>query len=155
MNKSPVFIIDDDLEELDIAKEVWSELGCEHPLEVFSKIKDLEERLSEKVNPFIIICDVNLQPIDGFALREKLMKDDSVNYKSIPFVFWSTSASESQIRRAYDSGGHGFFLKGKTFAEVKKSIEIILAYWTASETPSSPSPPFHMNGDGRESQQSD
>src|SRR5688500_11965308 len=104
MNKAPVFIIDDDAEELDMAKIVWEELNQDHPLEVFTTPKDLEERLNEKVNPFIIICDVNLKPIDGFALREKLMENDSLNYKSIPFVFWSTAASESQIRRAFDSG---------------------------------------------------
>ena len=135
MKIAPVFILDDDIEELEIAKEVWAELNSEHPLEVFTKAKELEERLSQGVNPFIIICDVSLKPTDGFALREKLMENGSSNYKSIPFVFWSTAASETQIRKAYDSGGHGFFLKGNTFDEIKKSIQLILAYWTASKTP--------------------
>jgi CheY-like chemotaxis protein len=135
MDNTPVFIIDDDLDELEIVKDVWPELGLPLPLEVFSDIEHLLKRIRERVNPFIVISDVNLRPVDGFTLREKLMGEDSLRYKSIPFVFWSTAASENQIRKAYDSGGHGFFLKGKTFAEVKESLGLILAYWTASKTP--------------------
>src|SRR5215213_3491164 len=103
MNTAPVFIIDDDPEELEIASEIWPEVNLEHPLEVFSDPDDLIRRLQEKVNPFIIICDVNLRKMDGFVLRQKLTQQAALSYKSIPFVFWSTTASNDQIKKGYDT----------------------------------------------------
>ena len=147
MNNSPVFIIDDDPEDLEMVKEIWQELSYQNSLEVFSKPQLLIERLREKVNPFIIICDVNLHGINGFTLREKLCEEIALSYKSIPFVFWSTAASNDQIKRAYDIGGHGFFIKGARYSEIKESLNIIMGYWTKSKAPILPSS-LGVNGQG-------
>jgi CheY-like chemotaxis protein len=138
MNVAPVFIIDDDKEELEMATEIWKKLKFTHPLEVFSNPQNLIDRLREDVNPFIIICDVNLHKMDGFTLREKLAEEAVLSYKSIPFVFWSTTASNEQIKKAYDTGGHGFFLKGESYMKIQESLEIIMTYWTASKAPVPP-----------------
>lgn len=67
MNSAPVFIVDDDIEELDIIKEIWQEMNLVNELQVFSDPEPLFELLLEKnVNPFIIISDVNLPKTDGF-----------------------------------------------------------------------------------------
>ena len=73
--------------------------------------------------------------MDGFKLKEELLKDKNMNYASIPFVFWSTSASESEIKKSYDLGGNGFFLKGDSFHEMKESLLDIVKYWFKSKTP--------------------
>jgi CheY-like chemotaxis protein len=138
MNNAPVFIIDDDIEELEIAKEIWHELNFINPLELFSDPQDLINRLKQDINPFIIICDVNLHTIDSFTLRQELSEETDLSYKSIPFVFWSISASNDQIKKAYDIGGHGFFLKGQTYTQIKDSLNIIMSYWTASKVPTIP-----------------
>lgn len=138
MNNAPVFIVDDDIEELEIAREIWEELSFQNPLEVFSDPYDLIDRLNENINPFIIICDVNLHKIDGFTLRQRLSDEAALSYKSIPFVFWSTTASNDQIKKAYDLGGHGFFFKGETYTQIKESLLIIMNYWTNSKVPHLP-----------------
>jgi CheY-like chemotaxis protein len=135
MDKSPVFIIDDDRDELEMAQEIWQELSFDNPLEVFTDPVELMNRLREKVNPFIIICDVNLRKMDGFALKQKLAEEAALSYKSIPFVFWSTTASNDQIKKGYDSGGHGFFIKGVSYAEIKESLNLIMTYWRTSKVP--------------------
>ncbi|MBC7826205.1 MAG: response regulator [Chitinophagaceae bacterium] len=135
MYNAPVFIIDDDQEELDIIQEIWKDLDFENPLEVFTQPEDLFKRLADKVNPFLILSDVKLPKMDGFALREKLGKDTELAYKSIPFVFWSTAASNDQIKKSYDSGGHGFFIKGDNYIQIKESIALIMSYWKTSKVP--------------------
>lgn len=136
MINAPVFIIDDDTEELDIVQEIWESLPFTNALETFDNPEKLIARLSEeRINPFIIICDVNLPKMDGFELREKLASENQSRYKSIPFAFWSTSASNEQIKKAYDSGGHGFFMKGSTFEEIKDSLNAIMIYWKRSKVP--------------------
>jgi CheY-like chemotaxis protein len=135
MNDSPVFVVDDDPEELEIMKDIWPELGYKHPLELFSDPDALLQRLQEKDNPFLIICDVNLHKTDAFALRQKLTDQVFLSYKTIPFVFWSTSASNDQIKKGYDTGGHGFFMKGSNYSEIKESLRVIMEYWEASKAP--------------------
>ena len=142
MNNAPVFIIDDDQEELDIVKEIWDELNYNRPIEVFSDPYALIARLSEEINPFLIICDVNLSKMDGFELRTRLCNELSLSYKSIPFIFCSTSASNDQIKKGYDTGGHGFFIKGSNYSEIKESLSIIMKYWTASKAPELPKTSF-------------
>jgi CheY-like chemotaxis protein len=122
-----------------MVQEIWNELNLENALEVFADAEKLLSRLREKnVNPFIIISDVNLPKMDGFTLRETLAEDTTLSYKSIPFIFWSTSASNEQIKHAYDSGGHGFFFKGQTYTQIKESLGIIMTYWKASKCPTVP-----------------
>ena len=139
MNTGPVFIIDDDAEELDIVQEIWQELSFKNTLEVFTDCERFLKRMEEKdINPFLIISDVNLAKMDGFALRQKLCESIELSYKSIPFIFWSTVASNEQVKHAYDSGGHGFFFKGSTYAEIKKSLNLIMSYWSESVVPELP-----------------
>ena len=136
MNNGPIYIIDDDAEDDDIVREAFEELGIKNELKFFrtgeavlSDLRNLEE------TPFIIISDVNLPKMDGFKLREKILNETSISDKTIPFIFWSTSASEAQIKKAYHLSAHGFFLKGRSFKELKEKIHEMVSYWSDSLAP--------------------
>lgn len=136
MNDAPVFIIDDDIDDLEMVQDIWPELNFGNGLQVFSSAEHLLAHLKNTgIDPFIIISDVNLHKTDGFELRQTLADDMSLRYKSVPFVFWSTVASNEQIKKAYDLGAHGFFLKGRTLNEIKASLNIIMTYWKTSKAP--------------------
>ena len=136
MNNGPVFIVDDDLEEHEIIQDVWKELDVKNSLIFFQSASALLEHLKkESTKPFIIICDVNLPQMDGFELRQKISDHENIHYKGIPFVFWSTAASNEQIKRAYDYGAHGFFLKGHNYSQIKQSLNTIINYWKTSKAP--------------------
>jgi CheY-like chemotaxis protein len=74
--------------------------------------------------------------MDGFQLKTKPFEDPSTNYKSIPFIFWSSKVSNKQILRAYDLGVNDFFEKSMSFEELKQSLQDILNYWQKSIVPS-------------------
>lgn len=136
MNKNPVYIVDDDVDDQQFLIESWKELGYENPLVFFRSAGEVVNRLREKSShPFLILCDVNLPKVDGFQLKSDLLNDAGLNCKSIPFIFWSGVASESQIQKAFDLGAHGFFLKGSTLAELKESLQQIMSYWQNSKQP--------------------
>ena len=116
MNTAPIYIVDDDAEDEDLIKEAFVELGIRNELKFFRSAASILEELKKQAEvPFIIISDVNLPKMDGFQLREKILNDADIADKTIPFIFWSTSASEAQIKKAYDLSVHGFFLKSRTF----------------------------------------
>ena len=137
MNKSPILIIDDDSDDRQLLKDAWQDLGYPNQLLFFHKGEDLLHYLTtEKTIPFLILCDVNIPRMDGFQLKTKLFEDPTTNYKSIPFIFWSSKVSNKQIQRAYDLGVNGFFEKGTSFEEIKQSLQDIVNYWQKSIVPS-------------------
>lgn len=87
--------------------------------------------------PFMILCDINMPHIDGLDLREVICKDVDLKRISIPFIFFSTAASTSQIKKAYDLTVQGFFLKGNSMAETVQKLQLILAYWKECKHPNS------------------
>jgi CheY-like chemotaxis protein len=135
-NVAPIYIIDDDAEEEDLVKDAFEELGIPNPLRFFRTPEGLLQALEKEGEiPFIIISDVNLPKMDGFQLREKVLNESSIKDKSIPYIFWSTTASEAQIKKAYDLSVHGFFLKGESYRQLKKIIQEMVSYWTDSLAP--------------------
>jgi CheY-like chemotaxis protein len=136
MNRHPIYIVDDDVEDNEIIQDVWEQMGLENELIFFTNGKDLIERIKrDEQVPFIIICDVNLPAMDGFEIRAELYKDPITRYKTVPFIFWSNTVSEAQIKKAYDLAAHGMFIKGTTFHELKQTFTEILGYWQRSLKP--------------------
>jgi DNA-binding NarL/FixJ family response regulator len=137
MQTGAIWVIDSDIDDQDMVREVWRELELPNELIFLENARQTIERLSKaEVAPFIIICELNLPATDGFALREQILATNSKKFKSVPFIFWSTQASEAQITKAYDLSVHGFFIKENTFDEMKKTFIHIINYWLKSKMPS-------------------
>ncbi len=98
-------------------------------------VSALEYLKKKNIIPFLILSNVNLPTINGFEFKERCLKDEHLNYATVPFVFWSTFASTEQIKKAYDLGGHGFFIKGNSFESIKQSLIDIVNYWANSKRP--------------------
>lgn len=136
MNTNPIYLVDDDADDKAILEEVLGELGAKNEVRYFSTGQELLKELrTNSVVPFLIISDINLPGMSGFELRKKILKEASISDKTIPFIFWSTTASESQVKEAYDLSAHGFFLKGTNFTDMKDSMEKIIEYWSSSLAP--------------------
>ena len=137
MQKGAVWIIDSDIEDHDIVQEAWNELGLTNDL-IFLPTAELTltRLLDVREAPFIIICGLNLSGITGFELRQRMLDAGSKLFRTVPFIFWSTEASETQITRAFDLSVHGFFIKENSMEEVKKTFTIIINYWFKSRMPS-------------------
>jgi CheY-like chemotaxis protein len=136
MNTEPILIVDDDLDDQEFIQEAWKEIGYPNKLLFFTSPEDVLNFLKkEKIVPFLIISDVNLHKMDGFEFKKKLSEDSSLNYKTIPFVFFSNAASKTQIEKAYDLGSTGFFMKGSSMEELKDTFINIVEYWQKSKVP--------------------
>jgi CheY-like chemotaxis protein len=133
-----ILVIDDDQDDHDILKAACASLGVCSSLKFFYSGAELVKYLkTSDVQPFIILCDINMPYMNGLDLREILWKDNDLRKRSIPFIFFSTSATVSQVKQAYDLTVQGFFLKGNTFQETVRKLKLILEYWTESKHPNS------------------
>jgi CheY-like chemotaxis protein len=136
MQKGPVYIIDDDTDEHELIRDIWKDMKIPNEIIFFKGGDEVLRHLEKASNaPFIIICDVNLPKMNGFELREKILESGSKKYKSVPFIFWSTRASEAQITQAFELSAHGFFIKESSIEEIKQCFQLILNYWQKSEMP--------------------
>jgi CheY-like chemotaxis protein len=136
-NQDAVWIVDDDGEDHELIEEIFKEVKFKNPLKFFNGAQSMLSALEkEAIAPFIIICDVNLPGMDGFQLRAKLLEMPNNKFHSVPFIFWSTNASEVQIRKAFELRAHGFFIKEPNFQDWKTSFIHIIEYWRRSRMPS-------------------
>ncbi|MCW3110366.1 MAG: response regulator receiver protein [Segetibacter sp.] len=136
MNTEPILIVDDDSDDKDFIQDAWKELNYQNQLLFFKSGEEVLHFLeAEKTVPFLILSDVNLPKMDGFELKDKLLKHPYTRYKSIPFVFWSTAISNAQLQKAYDLGVNGIFLKEHSFGGLKQSLIDIVNYWAKSKVP--------------------
>lgn len=136
MEHSPILIVDDDSDELEMIQSAADKLRIARPIHYFRSGSELQAFLMKSTSsPFLIICDLNLPGEDGFSIRKQTMEDNQTKYLSVPFIFWSTDASEKQIQQAYDLPAQGFFIKPSNFQELCATFETILNYWQKSKHP--------------------
>ena len=136
MNKSPIFIVDNDLDDKEILKDAWNELEFNNELCFFDNAEAVINQLeSEPLVPFLIICELNLPKMSGLELKHYLLNHKHTNFKSIPFVFFSDTPSKKQIEEAYYLCTNGLFKKPNTFDDLKQQLIKIASYWKESLVP--------------------
>jgi len=87
------------------------------------------------VEPFIIFSDINMPILNGMELREKVHENEDLRLKSIPYLFFSTSAEQQYVVDAYSKSIQGFFIKPNSFSEIRNTIKIIVDYWSSCVSP--------------------
>src|ERR1044072_2794670 len=123
MQSQAVWIIDNDIDDQEVVRHVWNELKLPNELVFLESAQQALQTLEHLAYaPFIIICELNLPAIDGFELRRIMLDTNKKIFKSVPFILWTTQASEAQIVKAYDLSVHGLFIKDANFNELKQTF---------------------------------
>jgi CheY-like chemotaxis protein len=137
MNKNgPVIIIEDDEDDKDILEEVFKKLGYPNKILFFQNGQSALEFLYESAEmPFLILSDINLPKLDGFALRQKIKTDAELEIKCIPYLFFTTASNQKAVIEAYSMSVQGFFIKPGNITEIEETISAIMEYWKRCSSP--------------------
>lgn len=73
--------------------------------------------------PDILLLDVSLPDMSGFAVAERLFRANS----PVKVIFLTAYADRSYVERAFEIGAKGYLLKGKMWTELPAAIEEVLA----------------------------
>lgn len=137
MNKAgPIIIIDDDIDDQDLLRELFAELNLRNEVFIFPEGESALDYLSDpSVYPFIIISDIKMPRMDGFELRTQLASR-SENSKATPFLFFTTGSTALALKNAYKHSVQGIFQKPAKYHEWKETISNIVQYWNTCMSPS-------------------
>jgi DNA-binding NtrC family response regulator len=137
MNKrGPIIIIEDDMDDQDILADIFKELKYDNELMFFGdSIQALEYLTSTDVEPFLVLSDINMPKLNGMELREKIHNNEDLRMKSIPYLFFSTSAEQKHVIDAYSRSIQGFFVKPANYDKLKSTLIKIVEYWQECVSP--------------------
>jgi CheY-like chemotaxis protein len=136
-----IIVIEDDKDDQDILAELFAEICTEKGYinkliiledssKVFNYLKD------NKVEPFIILSDINMPKLDGFALRNLIFNDPELSRICIPYIFLTTSGDNVRfIEKAYAMSVQGYFQKPTSYSDFKVLLSRLISYWKLSKTP--------------------
>lgn len=137
MKSRPVILIEDDIDDRDILYEVFAELQLPHEILWFKDSQLAWDYLTTTTaQPFIILCDINLPIQNGIDFKKQIDENPQLRRKSIPFVFYSTYASQAIVNDAFTHFTvQGFFLKETGFEAIKNQISVLMSYWSYCKHP--------------------
>lgn len=131
-----IILIEDDQDDREVFQEVYDELGYENELVILSdSTTALDYLKNEKVNPFLIMSDINMPKLTGYQLRDQVLTDPDLTEKCVPYIFFTTAQSPDSIKEAYRKSVQGFFLKVNDYENFKTTLKLIIDYWKEAVTP--------------------
>jgi DNA-binding response OmpR family regulator len=123
--KLKVLLIEDDIDDVDLLKEAFSDNQVEYEMEVIMEGDKVSPYLLNAENiPGIIIMDLNLPKTDGKEILKEVKASDS--FKNIPLIVFSTSSSREDAEYAYSLGANKFITKPTTIAGWNETIAVIV-----------------------------
>ena len=137
MNKSgPIIIIEDDSDDQLILGEVFKQLKYSNKVIFFEDGEEaLDYLVKTEIEPFLVLSDINMPKLTGLELREKVHNNEDLRLKSIPYLFFTTSAEQRQVVDAYSRSIQGFFVKPGSFEDNLQMMRKIVEYWQECQSP--------------------
>ena len=120
MDKRKIIIVDDIMFHLLSIKERLKEHYIIYP----AQTTDMMFHHINKIDPELIILDINMPKSDGYKAIEQLKADDRYNH--IPVIFLTSQKDKESLMKAMSLGAVDYLIKPVTDTELIESIEHIL-----------------------------
>ncbi|RZK03556.1 MAG: response regulator [Flavobacterium sp.] len=133
----PIVIVEDDEDDVEIFTSIVKDLKLKNEILRFANTDDALRYLhsSDQV-VYLIFCDINLPGKNGIEFKREIDANPELRNKSIPFLFYSTVARQSDVNEAYTQlTVQGFFQKQNSYSEMKSTLQRIFDYWEICKHP--------------------
>lgn len=120
-DSAKILVIDDDTAITDLIKIVLEKDGFT-VIEAHSGTEGID--LAAKEKPDLIIMDITMPDMDGYAATEKLKSDD--NLKDIPVIFLSGRSPSEDGGRSFAKGGLTFMRKPFSNQQIRDLVILTL-----------------------------
>jgi CheY-like chemotaxis protein len=133
----PIILIEDDPDDQELIRKALKEAGVNNEvINLNNGAEALQFLITTTIQPFLILCDVNMPKLNGIELKMRIDEDAELRRKSIPFIFFTTSANKIAVTLAYTRMTiQGFFEKSENYQELVRTLKIIIDYWIECRHP--------------------
>jgi DNA-binding response OmpR family regulator len=134
-----VLLIEDSLADVEFTRDAVVQSGLPVELDVLrdgegamSLITSLGQD-SSVPRPDLMLLDLNLPRVDGWAVLHAVRNSDDESVRRIPIVVLTTSRAEHDVARVYEAGANSFVTKPMRIDEFAKAIKLIIGhFWHGS-----------------------
>ncbi|PZR14058.1 MAG: response regulator [Flavobacterium psychrophilum] len=132
----PIIIIDDDDDDRLIFEDILNSLNLPNEIILLGDSTQVIPYLQqEHIKPFMVISDINMPRMNGFELRDEILKDPELTEKTVPFIFFTTVGNGYTVEEAFKRTIHGYFHKTSDMKQLKETLQEIVDYWSDSVIP--------------------
>jgi len=132
----PIIVIEDDIDDQELLDEVFKILNYPNQVIFFSDGYEALDYIEKTdVQPFLILSDINMPKINGFELRKKVLNNEELKVKCIPYLFFTTGGNRKAVYDAYSMSAQGFFIKPTSIESLQNTIKKIVEYWKECFSP--------------------
>ena len=131
----PIVVIDDDADDRQFFYKVLSSLVPNEIVLLHDSTKVVEYLLDSSCDPFLIISDISMPKINGFELRDAIIKEPEIMEKKIPFLYFTGAWNEYSFTEACKRPINGFFHKASSLDELTEILSDIIDYWKSTDGP--------------------
>ncbi len=137
-----ILLVDDSEDDIMIARKAFAQLSFPHKLETAMSAQSALDYLHcrgkyadrKPVLPDLLLLDINMPIINGFALL-KILKADQL-LRKIPVIILTSSSAREDVSRSYECGAASYLTKPGSFEGLKNLIGDFTRYWlTVSALP--------------------
>jgi CheY-like chemotaxis protein len=136
LNTDPIVIVEDDPDDHYFLQRACEKLKIQNKLIFFHNgIEALNYLTATEERTFIILSDINMPMMNGLELKRRINENPTLRNKSIPFIFFTTSARYAEIKSAFDLNAQGFFIKEDNASDTEATLKCIFEYWDKARSP--------------------
>ena len=116
-----ILLIEDNPADVRIIQELFKEFKMKTKLDTVSNgvealnFLNKKEKYENKVNPDLILLDLNIPLIDGFEVLKEIKTNDKL--KNIPVLVLTTSTNQKDFLKSYELQANCFMIKPLCYEE--------------------------------------
>lgn len=128
-----ILLVEDNPGDVRLTREAFESVDSEIRFHVLSNGKEATEYFHphcdemSNVHPDLILLDLNLPRIDGFAVLETL--DKKLDYPPPPVLVLSSSEADEDILKSYEHAANAYLTKPNDIVEFNSMAQAIEDFW--------------------------
>lgn len=131
----PIVVIDDDADDREFFYKVLSNLVPNEIVLLHDSTKVVDYLLDPACEPFLIISDISMPKMNGFELRDAIIKESEIMEKKIPFLYFTGAWNDFSFAEACKRPINGFFHKASSLETLSEILNDIIDYWKSVDGP--------------------
>lgn len=128
----PIIIVEDDIDEINLLTEIITDLGYNNKIVVIENSSMALQVMREVEKPFLVLSAINTRGMNGLAVRDAILAEQSLARKCFPYIFYSAHATNETREAVFNRQANGFIHNINDYSKLGETMNMVLKYWSMS-----------------------